>query len=145
MDVLYRKAPGFKPGHPKRGKCRNDLEYCEDCMTTDVSQIYNIHYAMCRKPWNCIGEPSRGAKGRDTIPQDQVNYQHCLELERIWHNHRTDLETKLQALTHDATIAQGQAGKYKKEIFQGHCVENGKYLALSGKPETIKRIPQLYK
>jgi len=144
MDVLYRNAPGFKPSHPKRGKCRNDLDYCEDCMTTNVSDIYNIHFCMCRKPWSCLARGSKGAKGHDTLPEDQVNYEHCMELHTLWHNHRADLETKLQALTNDSTIAQGQAGNYKKETFQGHCVEDGKYLALSGKPETMKRIPELY-
>jgi hypothetical protein len=48
MDVLYRNDPAFRPGHPKVGKCRNDRDTCEDCMHTEVSKIYNIHYTQCR-------------------------------------------------------------------------------------------------
>jgi hypothetical protein len=48
MDVLYRNDPSFRPGHPKVGKCRNDRETCEDCMHTQVSKLYNIHYTQCR-------------------------------------------------------------------------------------------------
>ncbi len=54
MDVKYNAHPNFNPRHPKKGKCRNNGDYCEDCRKTPVEQIYNVHFTQCRKPWNCI-------------------------------------------------------------------------------------------
>jgi lipopolysaccharide biosynthesis glycosyltransferase len=54
MDVKYNAHPNFNPRHPKKGKCRNNGDYCEDCRKTPVEQVYNVHYTQCRKPWNCI-------------------------------------------------------------------------------------------
>jgi hypothetical protein len=147
MDVLYRSQPAFRPGHKKRGKCRNDLDYCEDCMHTPLDQIYNIHYTQCRKPWNCIGLGSLSEGGdKKSIPEDSVHLDHCMELLTVWHSHRTDLETKLLALTGDETIEEGRKSDYKKQFFQGHCSGEGQenYHVLSGRPETFKRLVELY-
>jgi hypothetical protein len=117
-------------------------------MHTEVSKIYNIHYNQCRKPWNCIGEGSHSGKfGKQSIPEDQVHLDHCMELLTIWHNIRTDLETKLLELTGDKTIEEGRVGDYKKEIFQGHCKGNGgeNYLTLTGTTGTFQSISDLYK
>jgi hypothetical protein len=147
MDVLYRQMPSFRKNHPKAGQCRNDLDYCEDCMVTPVEQIYNVHYNQCRKPWNCIGIGSH-SEGADkfSIPEDQVHFDHCMELLRVWHDVRIDLEMKLYELTADETVLQGQSGSYKRDVFQGHCKGNGgnQYITLQGQPETFKRIPYLY-
>jgi alpha-N-acetylglucosamine transferase len=147
MDVLYRSQPSFRPGNKKIGKCRNDLDYCEDCMHTPMSQIYNIHFTQCRKPWNCIGigDSEQGA-GKESIPEDSVHLDHCMELQMIWHSFRADLEKKLEELTGDKTVRNGQAGSYKKDVFHGHCNGNGgkQYVRLAGKPETLKRLPDLY-
>jgi hypothetical protein len=49
MDVRYRHHPNFIARKVKKiGKCRNNLEYCEDCMTTNVSLIYSVHYTQCK-------------------------------------------------------------------------------------------------
>ena len=147
MDVLYRQMPSFRKNHPKVGQCRNDLDYCEDCMVTPVQDIYNIHYNQCRKPWNCIGVGSHSASAdKFSIPEDQVHFHHCMELLTVWHNVRTDLETKLFAQTKDEMLLLGQAGDYKKDIFQGHCKGNGgkEYIPMKGRPETFRRIPELY-
>ena len=130
------------------GKCRNDRDYCEDCMTTEVSQIYNIHYNQCRKPWNCIGGGSHsGEHGKEAIPEDQVHLDHCMQLMPIWHNFRTDLETKLEQLTGDESIKRGQTGDYKKDVFYGHCKGYGQenYLPLTAEPDSFRRIGELYK
>lgn len=148
MDVLYRAPPNFSRNHKKRGKCRNDLDYCEDCMVTPVDQIYNIHYTQCRKPWNCIGESMTTLKHKTSIPDNNVNLDHCMELQSVWHEYRRDLEAKLMNLTgDDSFIPQSQTGSYKKEFFMGHCKENGQagYRPLAkGSSDFLKRIPELY-
>jgi hypothetical protein len=148
VDVLFRNAPGFRPGHPQRGKCRNNLEYCEDCQYTNMSDVYNIHYTLCRKPWNCVGERSSEypmLKSK-AIPEGQVRYEHCMEMLTEWHTIRTDLEYQLYQLTGDTTIHHGQIGTYKPNVFQGHCTENSGsgYIQISATKETIQRIPELY-
>jgi hypothetical protein len=151
MDVLYRAHPSFRPNHKKVGQCRNNRDYCEDCMKTELSNIYNVHYTYCKKPWNCVGEGShqKDAKknfGKSVIPEDQVNYDHCMELMTVWHTVRSDLETKLRTLTGDQTINDGQAGDYKKDVFQGHCKANGAkgYLPLTAATGTFQRTGELY-
>lgn len=147
MDTLYRAQPGFKRNHPKVGKCRNDLDYCEDCMNTNVSEIYNIHFTLCRKPWNCIGERSSvHGVGKQSINEDQLNYDHCMKLITIWHNVRSDLENKMISLTSDSTINEGRKGDYFKDIFQGHCTENGGsgYVPLAGHKESFMKLPEIY-
>jgi hypothetical protein len=48
MDILYRAPPNFALGHNKVGKCRNNLDYCEDCMMVDLELVKNVHYTACR-------------------------------------------------------------------------------------------------
>jgi hypothetical protein len=149
MDVLYRSQPAFRPNHKKKGLCRNDLDYCEDCMHTPLDQIYNIHYTQCRKPWNCIGLGSNmPGSDKKSIPEDSVHFDHCMELLTVWHSHRSDLERKLLALTGDETIEEGRNSDYNKQVFQGHCSGEGQesYHVLSeqGRPETWKRLAELY-
>lgn len=146
MDVLYRSQPSFRSNHPKVGKCRNDRDYCEDCMSTDVSKIYNVHYNQCRKPWNCIGEGSKTRTDKLAIPEDAVHLSHCLELQTIWHKTRSDLEAQLYQLTKDPTILEGSVGNYSRDVFQGHCHAYGgqDYIQLTGSKESFRRIPELY-
>lgn len=55
MNVLYEYAPNFSPRRKKTGSCRNNRGTCEDCRKTNLTDIYNVHYTQCRKPWNCVG------------------------------------------------------------------------------------------
>jgi hypothetical protein len=158
MDVLFRGMPSFRANHPKVGKCRNNLDYCEDCMHTSLDKIHSIHFTQCRKPWNCIGEGNgellrrkvknakRTALEKMLIPEDSVHLDHCMELLMVWHQHRADLENKLQALTGGKAIAN-QTGEYKREVFKGHCTGNGPehYILLSEKQDSLQRIAELYK
>jgi hypothetical protein len=42
-------------GKPRvNGKCTTGQENCEDCRTTNVSDIYSFHFGGCRKPWQCL-------------------------------------------------------------------------------------------
>lgn len=147
MDVLYRNPPSFNKRHPKVGKCRNDRDYCEDCMVTPLEDIYSAHYTMCRKPWNCIGEGREQRPGdKRSIEEYMVHVDHCLELQKLWHDTRTDLEDKLYALTLDATILESRNGSYFENIFRGHCTEysSAGYQRISGLPSSFQRIPELY-
>jgi hypothetical protein len=145
MDTLYRNPPAFNKRHHKAGKCRNDLDYCEDCMSTASELIYSVHYTQCRKPFQCItnGEKEYG-RSKVTIPEGQVLLDHCMELQGRWHDLRTDLEDQLLELTHDETIREGQSGNHMKEIFHGHCTKSNGYLFMTGTKETFKRIGELY-
>ena len=153
MDPKYRHRPNMIAFHPKKGRCRNDLDDCEDCMVTPMDQIHSIHYTSCRKPWNCIGEvwrkvsdPAEEERLKINIDIKTVDAGHCLELQREWHKMRVDLETQLLQLTGDETIRAGQNGTYKTDVFQGHCNGNGGsfYLNMSGRNETLRRISELY-
>lgn len=153
MDTLFRAAPNYFPRY--KGRCRNNSTYCEDCQDTSVEQIYNVHYTQCRKPWLCVGEGNEGMKKKPRdrtplekmlIPVDNVHVDHCLQLAAIWHGHRTDLESKLYKLTGDGKIEEGRKGGYMKDIFHGHCEQlgSGGYLNITGKPESLKRLVELY-
>jgi hypothetical protein len=124
------------------GKCRNNQVQCEDCMDTPMEEIYNIHFTKCRKPWSCIGEVGKGVT---FLPEGEIHADHCLALHKVWHDHRSDLEQQLLALTGDTDIDTGRMGLYKKESsFQGHCGAHGAYLPISAKEPTLKQISELY-
>jgi hypothetical protein len=59
---------------------------------------------------------------------------------------KEDLERKLFALTGDETILEGSTYDYKKDLFLGHCSEDGNagYHMIAGKDETFKRVGELY-
>jgi hypothetical protein len=88
-------------------------------MITNISDIYSVHYNMCRKPWNCIGEGTRTNKAESSIPEDQVNLVHCMELLTMWHTVRTDLETTLSKRIGNATVDIARKGDYQNKVFQG--------------------------
>ena len=106
--------------------------------------------AACRKPWNCIGEGRDvNPKGRAAFEEPEVVKEHCLELLKVWHNYRKDLEERLLAVTGDEKIrTRTQVGTYKPDVFQGHCHGNGgeHYLSLSAgiDPTTLSRMKELY-
>lgn len=135
-----------------KGKCRNGLDTCEDCTKTKMEDIYNMHYTMCRKPFLCQATGSSNGKkeggGRGSaLNTRSVDVHHCLEMASKWHTLRTRLESSLFSLTQDKTIMEGQAGEYQKDIFQGHCQDDGEehYLKISGNEDTVKRVREVYK
>ena len=135
MDVY------FKPG-----QCRNNRDYCEDCMVTPLTGIYSAHYTHCRKPWACIGESRKDRDDKKAMIDGQVLVDHCLELQRQWHNTRNDLEDRLHRLTGDSSILESRSGKYFPDVFQGHCTNfsSSGYLRIVGKNESFRRVPELY-
>lgn len=148
MDMLYRANPNFLRKHKKVGKCRNDRDYCEDCQTTPVSEIYSIHYTQCRKPWACVAE-SKWVRGSTGIPEDNVLLPHCLELATVWHSYRHDLETQVRSLMDETSVAnikKHHNGTYFPHVFQGHCRDYGSenYIPLTVNPNVIRLIPKLY-
>lgn len=152
MDVRYRAPPSF---HPKRypdqvGRCRNFKDECEDCMNVDLDLVKNVHYTVCRKPWNCVSEgysdglyPS-GKKG--AIDTRTGNLDQCMKVVKKWHDYRSDLERKLYNITKDESILSGTTGDYKQDVFQGHCTGEGgsNYLQIQGDQRTFENVPQIY-
>ena len=134
----------------KKGQCLSRRETCEDCRSTQIEDMYSIHYTACRKPWSCIAvktqDPTNDKPRKYSIPVDIVHYDQCMKAQRVWHQVRSDLEDKLFKLTGDEGVKAGQNGDYNKKFFLGHCSEDQSigYLRLGGSAETKKRIPELY-
>ena len=124
---------------------------CEDCRITPVDRLYSVHYTACRKPWSCTDRRTDDGDNHNhrkySIPVDIVDFDHCMEVLKLWHAVRTDLEDDLYRLTEDEDIVKGRGGTYNKEFFLGHCTEDQSkgYLRIAaGKPETLRRISELY-
>lgn len=115
------------------------------CSKSNISDLYNIHYGGCRKPWLCPGEISYFDWFNTQNPLVS-NHTHCMALHRVWHSVRTDLETQLLSLTGDMTINDGRVGSYMPDVFLGHCKSHGAehYLSLSGSATTFQLIQSLY-
>mmetsp|Transcript_413 Transcript_413/g.878 ORF Transcript_413/g.878 Transcript_413/m.878 type:complete len:444 (+) Transcript_413:33-1364(+) len=48
-------SPTFKQDdRNKPGQCRDGRSNCEDCRTTEISDIFSAHLTICQKPWECI-------------------------------------------------------------------------------------------
>ena len=120
-------------------------------MTTRVSDIYNVHFTQCRKPWNCVsvghggGRVPGGPPGTH-IDTDAGNLEHCVELVKKWHELRLDLENTVVALTQDKSVLNGVRGNHKRDIFCGHCFGEGgsNYTRIQGLPATFERMQELY-
>ena len=153
MDVRYRAQPSF---HPRRfpdlvGKCRNSKDECENCMNVDLDLVKSVHYTVCRKPWNCVSEghkngqyPETGKKG--AIDTKTGNLDQCLKIAKKWHDYRADFERKLYNLTKDEEILAGSVGKYKQDVFRGHCAGEGggNYLQIQGTHLSFEQVAKLY-
>lgn len=90
-----------------------------------------------------VNRTKRSDQGVDT---KTGNLEQCLKITRIWHELRSDLEGKLQALTNDKTLLAGHSGEYKENVFQGHCTGEGSnhYLQIHATPQTLDNVPKLY-
>lgn len=149
-DVLYRGVPAYYPkAFPNLvGKCRNGREECEDCQLAPISQIRSVHYTNCRKPWNCIGIPLAEGQGKKEqgIDQRNTNFDKCMEVVKLWHNLRSELEDQVIRLTGNESLAKvWRRGDYKNDVFNGHCMRNGQagYVPLSGAVSS-KRFQENY-
>mmetsp|Transcript_24784 Transcript_24784/g.36355 ORF Transcript_24784/g.36355 Transcript_24784/m.36355 type:complete len:508 (-) Transcript_24784:288-1811(-) len=163
-DNLYRPGgKSYMPGRKQYGKCRDNSDSCEDCTQTDLDLVYNVHLTNCRKPWNCPGKAfNRAVKNKDLNPglrhlvQDlkgqskyiDLNiapYDKCMDLQKIWHSYRSDLEDKLYKITGDDQILSTRNGKFESSYFLGHCEGIGKYtpMNLYGK-ETLSRLQEVW-
>lgn len=151
-NIFYDDVPNFISRYKDlHGKCRRNIEGCEDCRKTDLGLIKNIHFTNCRKPWNCAGMASKAStiQGGKTDPPGSIdsrtsNYEHCVEVVRKWHEMRTDLEQKIGNVTRDTKVFEGQSGDYKKHMFMGHCSEDGAkgYLPIAASREVMVKVAQ---
>lgn len=46
---------------------------------------------------------------------------HCLELDRRWHELRNQAEDKIEAVIPESNVGVGRDGTYMPETFMGHC------------------------
>jgi len=67
-----------------------------------------------------------------------------MEVVRKWHEMRADLEQKIADITGDTKVLDGQSGSYKKDVFMGHCSQNGQdgYLPLVASKEVMSKVAQ---
>jgi len=80
-DVYYDDVPNFiKKYKDLHGKCRRNVEGCEDCRKTDMDLVKNVHFTNCRKPWNCAG---RSSTGKGDIDPRTADYDHCMQVRRL--------------------------------------------------------------
>ena len=134
-----------------KGKCRNGMDSCEDCRKTKMTEVYSIHHTTCRKPWLCqatgaLNGKKPGGERASAINTRVANVDHCLEMTKQWHSLRLDFENALYNLTKDDSIYSGTTGDYRKDVFLGHCTDDGRsnYLKIGGSEETKKRVEELY-
>jgi len=153
VDIRYNNPPNFRRSLNKTRRCRNNNvdDICEDCMVTEFSSIYSVHYTTCRKPWQCQATGNRGGRkpggGRaSAVNINSVKLDHCMGLVRKWHELRQDFENQLYDLTGDESIRHGSNGTYMTDVLLGHCKEDGNsgYILLSGKDDSFRRVPELY-
>lgn len=150
-NIRYENVPNFNPRNSDVvGKCRRNVEGCEDCRYTDMALIKNIHYTNCRKPWQCAGISSSD-KGEYIDPRT-ANFDHCMEVVRSWHEMRSDLEHRVHEiniignnLTAGGLLQQeGQivVGDYMTNVFMGHCRSNGAdgYIPISLTKEMLSKV-----
>jgi hypothetical protein len=46
--------PYFSANDKKKpNQCRDGRSNCEDCRTTDISNVLSSHFTICQKPWEC--------------------------------------------------------------------------------------------
>ena len=134
---LHTSVPNFiRKYKDLHGKCRRDVEGCEDCRKTEMSLIKNIHFTNCRKPWNCAGSKS----GKGGIDERTADYDHCMKIAKTWHEMRKDLEHQIATITgNHKVISEGQKGEYNKDFFLGHCDGDGQsgYLPIAASKENM--------
>ena len=141
-NIFYEDVPNFIRRYKDlHGKCRRNVEGCEDCRKTDLKLIKNIHFTNCRKPWNCAGELST-KKG--SIDPRTTDYGHCTQVIRTWHEMRTDLEQKILDITGDTKVQEGQSGSYKEDLFMKHCKEDGQsgYIPIAASKEVMAQVAE---
>eukprot|EP00984_Skeletonema_dohrnii_P025686 scaffold14865_cov114-Skeletonema_dohrnii-CCMP3373.AAC.4 len=142
-NIFYDNVPNFiRKYKDLHGKCRRNVEGCEDCRKTDMSLIKNIHFTNCRKPWNCAGckEDEQCTGKNDHIDPRTADYDHCMQVAKTWHEMRNDLEQQIVALTgNDKVLSEGQKGSYKKDVFMGHCDADGQsgYVPIAASKENM--------
>ena len=149
-NIFYEDVPNFIRKYKSlHGKCRRNVEGCEDCRKTALDLIKNIHFTNCRKPWNCAGCEGEGCTGKGNIDPRTSDYNHCMQVARTWHEMRNDLEQQIAAITgNDNVLVEGKKGKYKKEFFMGHCNSDGQsgYVPIAASKENMAvTLTQIWK
>ncbi|KAL9180879.1 hypothetical protein ACHAXT_011332 [Thalassiosira profunda] len=105
--------PRFGPDDRKRpGQCRDGRERCEDCRTTDVTDVLSAHFTICQKPWEC----------RTHWENDRSL---CARLHGEWFRIRRSFE---EARTDDDGLRQlpPLEGAFEPDRYHGYCTKPGR-------------------
>jgi len=96
----------------KPGQCRDGRSNCEDCRTTELSDILSAHFTICQKPWECRSWDSK-----------MENL--CSQLHSEWFRIRRSFE---ESRAEDDGLRQlpDLAGAYKPENYFGYCKQSGR-------------------
>ena len=125
MDSRFNQGgPWFNGGWGVTGQCRDSSEdSCDQCMSTPTDDIYSVHLTACGKSWNCDLE-------NQIATSPHLDTEHCLELHKVWHELRSDLENEVFKMTGNETVKQLSAGELKRDVFMGHCQNEKEYISL---------------
>jgi hypothetical protein len=86
------------------------ISACQDCRLTPVDQMYTVHFTLCGKPTWC----PTPLQAWPVLDQSPSAHQVCMELHRIWHTIRWDLEQGWMELYRDDTIDYDQYNLTRK-------------------------------
>lgn len=95
----------------KPGQCRDGRTTCEDCRTTDISNILSAHFTLCQKPWEC------------KTNWDFASQRLCSQLHGEWFRIRRSFEeSRTDGLRQLPNIT---AGSFEPETYFGYCTRPG--------------------
>ena len=108
VDNPYFSASDKK----KPNQCRDGRSNCEDCRSTDISDVLSSHFTICQKPWECISH------------WDGKSEKLCSKLHSEWFRIRRSFEeSRVDELRQ---LPDLDSGAYKPENYFGYCKEPGK-------------------
>lgn len=95
----------------KPGQCRDGRTNCEDCRTTDLSDILSAHFTICQKPWEC------------KTAWDVRSHRLCSQLHREWFRVRRSFE---ESRTDELRHLPGLTDGFQPDNFFGYCTKSGR-------------------
>ena len=94
----------------KPGQCRDGRTNCEDCRSTNISDILSAHFTICQKPWECRAN------------WDSKSQELCANLHTEWFRIRGSFE---ESRTDELRRLPDREGAYKPVNHFGYCERSG--------------------